>query len=356
MENFIFNFKKIIKKNINNKKIKAMVNFTLILISFGILFYFCFQNNHLLNLSLIFPNLNQLYLQMAFLCMILSWYFDSMVLKNLVYETYQKKYKKILFFKITMIGQYFTSLTPLGIAAQPMQILELKKYGIDKNTAASLLLRKFFIYQSCLLISSIVSSIIYFCKIKTGEIGYLCPLVITGIIFQGFIILVTTLFSINKNLTMRITKISIKILHKAKIIKSENEALDKFTKTLDKFINNNKKLCKNKKLNIKLYVFTSLQVTLSFLITFFIFKAFHHSSFPIIDITCTQSVTTTISSFTPLPGSAGTAESTFLTLFKQFFYEYEITEAMILFRFINFYFALIIGFIFYKIKIKNFQK
>ncbi len=352
MENFIFNIKKLIK----NKKTKIAINLFLVLISFGTLFYFCLQNNNLINLIYLLPHLNLMYLQIAFLCMILSWYFDSLIIKELTKETCNQNYKNIFFFKITMVGQYFTTITPLGVAAQPMQILELGRYGINKGTAISLLLRKFYIYQLSLLIYSVTSTFLYYWRIKNYHVDYLCPLILVGILFQGTIIFLILLFSLNKNLTLNISKLSINLLYKLKIVKNKDKTLDSLVYKLEYFITNNKNLSKNKKLNLKLFIFTFFELTFTFLITFFIFKTFNHSSCPILSMTYTQNVTTTISSFTPLPGSAGTSENMFLVLFKPFFYENEIVTAMIIYRFISFYFALIPGIIFYKVKIKNFKK
>lgn len=352
MENFIFNIKKLIK----NKKIKIAINVFLILISFGTLFYFCIQNNNLINLIYLLPHLNLMYLQIAFLCMILSWSFDSFIIKELTKEICKQSYRNILFLKITMVGQYFTTITPLGIAAQPMQISELCRYGINKNASVSLLLRKFYIYQLSLLIYSVTSALLYYWRIKNCHIDYLCPLILTGILFQGTIIFLVLLFSLNKNLTLHISKFSVNVLYKLKIVKNKEKTLNSLVYKLEYFITNNKNLSKNKKLNFKLFVFTFLELTFTFLITFFIFKTFNHNSFPIVSMTYTQNVTVTISSFTPLPGSAGTSENMFLVLFKPFFYENELVTAMIIYRFISFYFALIPGMIFYKVKIKNFQK
>lgn len=355
MENFIFNIKKLIKDSTQNKKIKTAVNIVLIAVSFGILLYFCFQNNNLLNLWYILPRLNYIYLQFAFLCMILSWVFDSFIIKELAKKICYQNYKNIFFFKITMVGQYFTIVTPLGIAAQPMQILEFKKYGINQKNSVSLLLRKFYIYQLCLFIYSAVSAFLYYWRIKNYCVDYLCPLILTGILFQGMIVFLVIIFSISKAFTLNVSKFIVAILYKLKIVKDKNKTVDRLIKKLEYFSVNNKNLSKNKKLNIKLFILTFLQLTFSFLITFFIFKTFNHSSFPIASMTYTQNVSTTISSFTPLPGAAGTAENMFLTLFKPFFYENEIIQAMIIYRFISFYFALIPGIIFYKIKIKNFK-
>ncbi len=353
MENFIFNIKKLIKNNMQNKKIKTAINIVLILISLGTLLYFCFQNNNLINLFYILPYLNYIYLQFAFLCVILSWYFDSLIIKKLTHELCQKTYTNILFFKITMIGQYFTVITPLGVAAQPMQILEFNKYGLNKNNSASLLLRKFYMYQLCLLIYSLISSFLYYWRIKNYHLDRLFLPILIGILFQGALVFLVILLSIGKNLILKISNFWVDALCKLKIIKNKEKTMNNLVQKLDYFITNNKNLSKNKMLNFKLFTLTFLQITFSLLITFFIFKTFNHRSFPIVSMTYTQNVTTTICSFTPLPGSAGTAENTFITLFKPFFYENEIMQAMIIYRFISFYFALIIGIIFYKIKIKD---
>lgn len=356
MGNFVFNIKKSIRNNINNKKIKTTINLILMLVSFGILFYFCFQNNNLTNLINTLPRLNKIYLQIAFLCIVLSWIIDSKILKLLVLEIENKNYKNILFFKITMVGQYFTVITPLALAAQPMQILEFSKHGMDKSNATALLIRKFYIYQLCLLIYSLLSFILCFKQIESQKLGFLYPLIVTGILFQGSVALVIILFSIKKNLILCTSKFAIKILYNMKIIKDKDKAKTNFKQKINCFLESNKSLSKNKKLNFKIYIYTFLELAFTFLITFFIFKAFNHSDFPILPMAYTQNVTTTVSSFTPLPGSAGTTENVFLILFKPFFYETEIIQAMILFRFISFYFALLPGIIFYKIKIKNFQK
>ncbi len=356
MGNFVFNIKKFIKKNIKNKKFKTIINLVLMLVSFGILFYFCFQNNNLLNLINTLPRLNKIYLQIAFLCIILSWIIDSQIIKSLALEIENKNYKNILFFKITMIGQYFTVVTPLALAAQPMQILEFSKYGIDKSNATALFIRKFYIYQLCLVIYSLLSFILCFKQIENQKLDFLYPLIITGILFQGSVSLMIILFSIKKNFILYTSKFAIKTLYSLKIIKDKNKAKENFKQKLDCFLESNKSLSKNKKLNFKIYTFTFLELAFTFLITFFIFKAFNHSDSPIVTMAYTQNLTTTISSFTPLPGSAGTTENIFLILFKPFFYETEIIQAMILFRFISFYFALLPGIIFYKIKIKNYQK
>ncbi len=354
MENLNFNNKKI-SKLYKSKKIKIAVGIILFLTSLGILMYFCISDNNLLKLLEILPHLNFFWLFAAFFSMILSWYFDSKVISETASLVYFKKYSRLFFFKVTMTGQYFTALTPLGIAGQPMQVVELYKNRIPKSTALIIMTRKFFIYQSSLAAYSLIISIFYFNRLRC-----FCPELITfliiGIIFQCFIVLLILLFSVNKKLILNVFKYILLILSKINIVKNRDKILAGTESKLDFFARSNKFINKNKKANFKLYLYTFLQITFLLLVPFFIYKSFDHAEMQIFEIICTQSVVNTVSSFTPLPGSAGTAEKGFLILFGSFFLSGEIAIAMLLCRFINFYLGIVLGMIFYKIPFKKNKK
>lgn len=348
------NKEKIIKL-CKSQKTKVFVSTALFLSSVGILVYFCVADDNLLKLTEILPHLNFYWLAAAFLSMVLSWYFDSKVIRETAALVYFKNHSHMFFFRITMIGQYFTSLTPLGAAGQPMQVVELYKNKIPKRTALIIMTRKFFIYQSTLAVYSLIVSVLYYTHLKCA-----CPeltvFLLIGIMFQCFIVILILLFTINKTFVLNIFKFFLILLSKIKVIKNCNEILSNTESKLDFFVRSNKFINKNKKANLKLYWYTFLQITFLFLIPFFIYKSFNHQGMQIFDMVCTQSVVNTISSFTPLPGSAGTAEKGFLVLFGSFFLASEIAAAMILCRVINFYSCIIFGMLFYKIPLKRKSK
>ncbi|MBR2579324.1 MAG: flippase-like domain-containing protein, partial [Clostridia bacterium] len=93
----------------------------------------------------------------------------------------------------------------------------------------------------------------------------------------------------------------------------------------------------------KLFFYSYIQISLVFSIPLFIFKAFHHSTYPALEIIQTECVANTVCSFTPLPGNAGTSEKIFLDLFGNFFFENEIVIAMIIHRIITFYLNIVVG-------------
>ena len=75
--------------------------------------------------------------------------------------------------------------------------------------------------------------------------------------------------------------------------------------------------------------------------SFFIVKSFGSNNFSIFDSVAAQSFVTLISITTPLPGSAGTTEGTFITLYKKFINQEKLVSIMILFSTINYYLGII---------------
>lgn len=343
------------KKNSDSKLIKILkkyVGTVFALISASVLVYFCICDNNLINLINIIPQLNILWIIIAFCSLCLYWISESLIVKEITNLIYHKKYPKLFFLKVIIIGQYFNSITPLGIAGQPMQILELCKNSIPKSDAILITTRKFFVYQSCLTVYSIICDILYYETIKIN-----CPEIIwmmwVGSVCQCFFIFLILIFSINKNIILKTSEFIINILYKLKLIKNKNIVIQSIENNLTSFIENNRFLSKNRKTNIKIYLLTFLQITFLFMIPFFVFKSFNHDSFPIIQIICAQSTINTISSFNPFPGAAGTTEKSFITLFSVFFTIQEIGKAMLLSRFISCYFTILIGTICSKLIFKN---
>lgn len=336
------------KKNVYQK----ITNIVLFIITISILIYFCVNNNNLLTLINIIPHLNHFWLVISLIFMGLSLFFDSMVLNILVSDIFSKAYRKLSSFKLTMVGQFFSSITPLGAGGQPMQIIYLTKQGVSTGPAISILVIKFLIYQSCMVIFSLMSIIFKFSMFSEKILGFI-PLSIIGFASQCSIVFLLALFYINKKFTNKIISCISWFLSKIKIIKNPEYFNQKMQKQLDLFIKSNTYIQQNKILTIKLYIITFLQLISLFCVPFFIFKAFHYEGFPILDMLATQSFVTMISSFTPLPGAAGMTEGAFIVLFREFFEADFVSLAMILHRFITYYLNIIVSFIVIKITDKD---
>lgn len=327
-----------------NKKWNYVINIIMLIISVGILIYFCISNNNLLILIETIPKLNYFWLLIAIISMFMSWIFDSLVLRGILSDIQHKKYSKFSAFKLTMTGQFFSSITPLGAGGQPMQILYLTKKGVSAGSAISILVRKFLIYQSSMAVYSLIVILAKFGMFSSRVPGFI-PLSLIGFISQCLIVSLLILFYINKEFTTKIIFLFSNLLSKIRIIKNSEHFKKNIEKQLNLFVENNNSMRKNKLLTIQLYLFTFLQFTSLFAVPFFIFKAFHYDGFPIVDMISTQAFVTMISSYTPLPGAAGTSEGSFIMLFQNFFSQDMLSLSMILCRLITYYSNIIMGLI-----------
>ncbi|MGI6193147.1 MAG: lysylphosphatidylglycerol synthase transmembrane domain-containing protein, partial [Christensenellales bacterium] len=91
------------------------------------------------------------------------------------------------------------------------------------------------------------------------------------------------------------------------------------------------------------YFLTFLQLCCYFLIPYCVYRAFGLVGAPVFMMVSAAAYVYMISSFMPLPGGSGAAESSFYMLFLLFFSNSVIAPAMLLWRTITYYSCLIAG-------------
>ena len=101
-------------------------------------------------------------------------------------------------------------------------------------------------------------------------------------------------------------------------------------------------LYKNKRLLVNISFLVILQLTFMFSIPYMIYRAFNFSGASIFDMITAQAIVTMISSFMPLPGGSGAAESSFYLFFSMFFTENTIKSAILSWRLITYFLNIII--------------
>ena len=330
---------------VSKRDLTKYFNIVLLLITLGMMVYFCIDDNNLITLINSIPSLDILWLTISVLSMFIYWLITAKIIYSIISSVYKDKYKFKNAFKVTMVGQYFNSITPLAVAGQPMQLLTLLRQGMDSGVAFSVLVRKFLVYQTSLTIYSL-TIIVFKCGYFRSYFPGFMSLAIIGFLVQSSIVILLVLFSLSKRFTTRLLNICFKLLAKVHIIKNPEESSRKMELQLNYYINNNKSMNKNYKLTFELYLSTFFQLTAYYIIPFFIYKAFHNLGFPVIDMISAQVFVTMISSYTPLPGGAGTTEGSFLTIFNMFFDSEVTKQAMLLWRFIAYYSCIIVGSLF----------
>lgn len=325
------------EQNITPKKKKDLKNiFNAILMIFTVIMvlYVCINDNNLYHLIMQIPKLNTLWLIMAFSSIFVSWTLDATLMYAITKTVYANKYSWWDSLKITMVGQFFSSVTPMAVAGQPMQIYYMSRQGVSAGVAISILVRKFLIYQVAL---TCYSTIILFTT-KTTNI-----FVLIGFATQAGIVLLLALFSTNKLLATKLIDFLVFILSKIRFIKNPQGIGDGIKKQLEFYVENNKSMNHNLKLTVQLYFITFIQLTVLFSIPFLVYKAFNNEGYPFFEMIQSQGILTMLSSYTPLPGGSGTAEVGFSSIFGAYFGD-STNMAMLLWRWISYYMSIIVGY------------
>lgn len=311
-------------------------------LTLGMLIYFCVSGNNLAVLIQSLPTINLFWILCAVLSVVLNWIMDSLILHTLIFHSSNGRYGFGSAFRVSMVGQYFNSVTPYALAGQPMQFMALAGQGIPTGVAVSTLVRKFLAYQTSLTVYSLLVILIKYPFFRSKIQGFMA-LAFVGFLYQAAVVIALVLFSYSPGFTTKVIRGIVWVLTKIRVVKKPEETRKKVRDQLQFFLENNRAIQGKRSLGIKIYVFTVLQLTALFLVPFFIYKAFHNPGFPVADMIAAQSFVTMISGYTPLPGAAGAAEGSFLVIFQIFFAPEVIQQAMLLWRLIAYYSCIVVG-------------
>lgn len=240
------------------------------------------------------------------------------------------------------IGQYYTSVTPAGIAGQPMQLYYMLSYGVDVSYASLSLLLVNAAHQ---LVVLLIPTVLF--PFRAGLIldnlgGFLWLFILGSLINIGLILfLLFAMFS--KNFAGRIVHKVIGLLTKIRIVKHPEKIEKRVSEQIALYQKGAEVFKAHKWLLVAELVAYMLLLGSQFVIPYFIYRAFHLTAFGMIDFIALQSVLYLAVCFLPIPGSAGASESGFVQLFRVLFHSSIIVPAMLLSRVASFYFILILS-------------
>lgn len=320
---------------------KKRINYIVLLGLIGLTIWILIRNNDVSNFPKLISNTNKIFLLLAFISMVLFWLCDAYI----IYKMKDKLNIKGSFtssFKLAMIGQYYSAITPFATGGQPAQVYSLVNDGAQVGTASSLMVTKLLIYQIVVTFYSIFMLVIKF-SFLLAEAKLSFPFIITGCLFNLFASLLIIILFYNEVLIRKIFSKLIKFGNRLNLIKDIEKAEERLNKDLLDYkisINNMKK---DKKTTIILIIATFIQLTFYFSITYFVYLAVGFSKARYLDIIAIQSLHYMAVSLMPTPGTLGAAEGGFYILYNSIFPKNILTFAMVLWRFIDYYFGVIIG-------------
>ena len=311
---------------------------TIILLIITMIILYIVMKDDFKDIVLALKNIDFKYILVAMI-----FFFASIVIKGYVNYLIVNDKKKITIkeaIKHNTITQFFNGVTPFSTGGQPMEIYMLTEHGISIPDATNKTVQSFIFYQIALVICGlfavIYNSIFHiFPKVKLLE-----HLVLLGFLINIAVIVVLLLISYSKRATIVIKKIVLKFIKRFKL-KITEEAVDN---KLDEYYNGFQDLHKRKRNFVSGILLNIASLLCLYSVPLFILYSMHdYSSLNAINTVTASAYVYVIGAFVPIPGASGGIEYGFTQFFGNFIKLSKISAVLLLWRFITYYFGVIVG-------------
>lgn len=331
------------------KKINKKINIIILIIITILVLFFSLKDNFEETITQIFT-MNIWYLLIAFILLIIFWLFRSYPIYSFC-KKINKDFKYLSAFQLTLRTQFFNAVTPFATGGQPYQIYYLKTVGIDYASSTSIVVENFIVYQIALVVLGILALISNQIFNIFSKVQFLQQLIAIGFITNALVIIVMFLIAFSKKMNKFFISIGINILTKLRIVKDREKKLKEWDENINRFNKSANILLEDKKTFIFNIMCNFLALCCLYLIPLFIlysmgnFNAFNAG---VSIVTCAYIMI--IGSFVPIPGATGGIEYGFVQFFGNFITGSKLSAMMLVWRFITYYFGMIVGAIALNIK------
>ena len=138
----------------------------------------------------------------------------------------------------------------------------------------------------------------------------------------------------------------VRLLHRLKLCRDEQRLHDKLDTQLEQFFISAKTLGGSWKHCAGVVLLTVLQLTCYFVVPYCLYRSFGLYGVSVVRLIAATTFVYFASMFVPVPGASGGAEGSFYLFFAPFFPSGAIAPAMLLWRLITYYGAIIVGCVF----------
>lgn len=285
-------------------------------------------------------NFNKWWFLSTIAALLLYWFSDAVLLDDITAYMYKREplHRSI---KVSLIGLYYSALTPSSTGGQPMQVIYMHRNKMPVGTASCIVGIKFVIYELSLCTIYIVGLLL------RGEYFYTYHneafwLGVLGFFINLAAVVIIILSIIKKTLVLNIGKKLLNLLERIKLIKHKEQLTESFEKVIEEYHTAATYILKNKLRTIGSYLISTINLVFMLLIPYLIYLSFGYNTDSIFDIFIIETFLFLAVSFVPLPGAAGASEGGFLLFFSPFF-GVTTSIAMLIWRFMTYYLIIIVG-------------
>lgn len=324
-----------------NEKLKKVANIIVLALVTCLVLYFSLKDNFNTIINEII-NVNIFWLVISFLLALSFWFFKAIATTRIA-NIFKKDYSIKQGMRLVLETNFFHAITPFAVGGQPYEIYSLKKSKLKITEATNVSIVNFIVYQIALVLLGIIAIVYNHHFVLLKENDLLKNLVVIGFLVNFIVIVALFLLTCTKKINKILMKFIIKVLNKIHLVKNKDEKIKQFNEYLNEFHQGAKILLQDKKLFIKLIFVHFIGLISSYLIPLTLAYAMGISSYTGIEAIVLSSYVMLIGAFVPIPGGTGGLEYGFMTFYGSFIKGSKLNAIMLLWRFITYYFAMILG-------------
>ena len=331
-------------------KMQMIRNFIIFILLIILTFVLIFKNYDYKETINIILNVDIKYIILAIIVMFLNISLESLNIKNIL-SILGKRIPLLRMIKYTLIGFFFSGITPAAGGGQPMEVYYMKRDRIPVTSTTIALLIETISFHIVTIICGLIGLALNY-KLTTNGFLYIFGV---GLTLKFFLLAIMIIFLFSKKLSDILVKWFISIMTKFKYSKIDELTKD-VNNALDDYHESAKFIKKNRGIFIKSTITVFFQVMMYYTVTYFVYRSFGLTEHSYLTIITLQALLFVSVASIPLPGAVGISETAFLKLYITIFGLTNLASATILTRCVNFYLFMIISFIVVIIHLINLNK
>jgi len=320
---------------------KNLLSLLFIAATLGLILIIAFSNSELTNAWEVLFTLDLRWVLMALLGWFAYMFFDML---SMYYFLYKQQYPVSVgsAFYVTLIGFYYSNITPGASGGQPMQVYYLSKHSVPVPIGTSAISIKFFAQQ---LMIALLAAGFWLANMDfvNGQLGNAEWAVYIGYAINFAAVPLVLLVAFNRPLVQGVIGFFVKVGAKLKLIKRPEERMLRINAGLDTYHASILRLAKQPGQIVWMLVLAGLSVMALMSVPYCVYHAFRMSGVAWDKLFTVAFLLFVSASYTPLPGASGAQEGGFLVYFHGLFTQGTIGLALLIWRFFTYYLFLIVG-------------
>ena len=244
----------------------------------------------------------------------------------------------------TIIGLFYSALTPLASGGQPFQVLQMKRRGISVGDSICVLMVKFLAWHVALSSFSLFS-FIYRGNVLLEQSTAMFVLFLIGLAIHLFCATTGILLMINPGIVEKGGKAVIAFFGRL-FNRRKPERTEKWERAYRSFVSDYEQatgFAKEHKGKMLLIILTALGEVIAYMATtYFIYRGLGFREVGFWEMTCLQAMLSISVAFIPTPGASIASEGGFYAIFTKYFGGFRLV-GMLLWRVLTYYMTILIG-------------